>query len=425
MRILGENNHTGQFIFHRFIMKIDFYTDTFTPEVNGVITEINTLIEGFRNTGNSVNIFAPNVPDYKDKDKSVFRISSLKVINQIEQRMALPWPNQDFRSSIKSNPDIIHAHTPGPLGALGLQLSKIRKKPYIFTYHTLLTEYTHYLFGGKVIKPWMAKRFSRYYCNLTDWVIAPSSKVERDLREWGVTKPISVVPNGVDLSKFTGDPGYLVKQGFVRKDDLVLLYVGRIAKEKNLEFLLKVFPKIKSLCPKAKLVIVGGGAYLDTLKKKAGSLKDSVVFTGLIPPEEVENAYAGGHIFLFSSSSEVHPFSIVEALASGLPIVALEDEALAEMVFPGRNGFLTKNANDFAKSVHQVVKNNLFEGFGKESKKIAWESFSSESTIKRHLEIYQQAIDTYHFEKLAAQNGNSRSLSLNSAYIKIKKFLQV
>lgn len=376
-------------------MKIDIYTDTYNPEVNGVVTCINVLKKGIREKGNKVNIFAPKVPGYKDLEKGVYRISSLKVIDEIEQRMALPLPTKHFGRALLSSPEIIHAHSMGPLGTLGLILAKTRKVPFVFSYHMMIMEYIHYFFGGKILKRWIVKRFVRFYCNLADWIIVPSVKLENELRGWGVNKPISVVPNGVDLSKFNGDGQYLIKRGFVQKGDRVLLYVGRIAKEKNLGFLVKLFPKIQKIYPKMKMVIVGDGPELKNLKRMVPVSQRGIVFTGLVKPAEVAEVYACGDVFVFSSKSEVHPYSILEALAGGLPIVVLKDDAHEKMVRDGYNGYIADSQESFVEAICKMVDGSSREKFGENSKKIAKEHFSAEISINNHLKIFAEVLQNY------------------------------
>ncbi len=371
-------------------MKIDIYTDSYEPEVNGVVTQVVSLRKQLLLRGHKVKTFAPNVPGFKDKDKNVYRLLSLRVMKNIEQRLALP--SKSLVSTFWQKADVVHAHSPGPVGAFGLVHARLYRMPYIFTYHTDLSEYTHYLLDGKLLRPRHAKSFSKFYCNLADVVIAPSEKIKKMLLEWGVTKPIKVVSNGVDLSKFPGKENYLVKNNFVKKQDQVLLFVGRIAKEKNIEFLINVFPKIRAKNPKAKLVIAGTGPHKAYLEKMARGNR-GIVFTGLVEPDFVGDVYAGGDIFLFSSSTEIHPLCVVEALASGLPVVGLDDEALNNMVFDGKNGFRVENESKFVDAVCRLLANDKLRlDFGHKSRSIAVGRFSANASLKKHLEVYREAI---------------------------------
>lgn len=393
-------------------MKIDIYTDTYNPEVNGVVTCINVLKKGIRERGNKVNIFAPKVPGFKDLEKGVYRISSLKVIDEIEQRMALPLPTKHFGRALLSSPEIIHAHSMGPLGTLGLILAKTRKVPFVFSYHMMIMEYIHYFFGGKILKRWIVKRFVRFYCNLADWIIVPSVKLENELRGWGVNKPISVVPNGVDLSKFNGDGQYLIKRGFVQKGDRVLLYVGRIAKEKNLGFLIKLFPKIQKIYPKIKMVIVGDGPELGKLKKMVPASQNGIIFTGLVDPSEVAEVYPCGDIFVFASKSEVHPYSILEALAGGLPIVVLKDDAFDKMIRDGYNGYIADSQDSFVESICKIVNSRIKEEFGENSKKIAKRHFSAEISLKNHFDVFNKVLQNNRKDDEGLNGGGIFSLTI-------------
>lgn len=374
-------------------MKIDFYTDTFKPEVNGVVTQINVLRGQLKAKHHQVKVFAPVVPKHKDTEKGIFRLSSVKVTKRLDQRMAIPVPTKHFRNAIFSKPDIIHVQTLGSVGIFAFYSAKTKKCPYVLSFHTLLTQYTHYFGSSLVVRPWMMKRVSQAYCQMADWIIAPSPKIEKEIRSWGVKKPISVVSNGVEVGRFNGNKNFLISKGFVEKGDRVLLYVGRVAKEKNLEFLIRVYPKIKKVNPKVKLVIVGEGHQEAKIKKMA---KDpGIIFTGLVPPEEIASAYASGDVFLFSSNSEVQPFSIMEALAAGLPIVALKDIALEGMVINGVNGYQVTSDKEFISKVVEVLDPKTGARLGKNSKKLAKENFSAESSLQKHLDIYRHVIKNH------------------------------
>lgn len=377
-------------------MKIDVYTDTYKPEINGVVTQICVLRKKLKKAGHKVKIFAPHVPKYEDHEKDIYRLQSVRLLKTMEEqmagRMALPLPTKPFRASLISKPDLIHVHGPGTLGFLAFLTAKSRKCPSVLTFHAMITEYAHYIGSTKVVKPWMMKRYAAAYCKMADWIIAPSPKIEKELRAWGVRRPISVISNGVEVPLFSGDKNYLYKRGFVEKSDKVLLYVGRVAKEKNLEFLVKIFPKIYQKDPKTKLVIVGDGPHLKNIKKL--TKHKAIVFTGIIPHEDVLNANASGDVFVFASKTEVQPFSILEALAAGLPIVALQDAALEGLVNDGYNGYQVQNEQQFKQRIIELLDKKVAKKFGKNSKKIA-QLHSAQTTFIKHFEIYKKVIDNH------------------------------
>lgn len=368
-------------------MKIDIYTDTYKPEINGVTTALSVLKSSLKAKGHFVRVYAPKPKKSTIVEDNVYRLSAVVISKQIEQKLALPFFSKHLKQALFTDADVVHAHTLGMMAFFGLIVARRKHIPYVFTYHTMLTEYTHYV-GKNVVRPWMVEKVSRFYCNLADHVITPAYKMESELKRWGVVTPISMVPNGLTISEFKGDSNYLIKRGFVGAGDDVLVYIGRLAKEKNIEFLIRTFPKILESNPKAKLVIVGGGPYLVKLKRYAKG-KTGIIFTGLIDPSEVANCYVSAKMFVFSSTSEVHPMCIVEALASGLPLVALKDEALSSMIINGYNGYLVNNQAQFVAGVSELLRNDQkAKEFGRNSFLLATREYSAESFVRRHEEIY-------------------------------------
>lgn len=371
-------------------MKVDFYTDTYKPEINGVVTAVEALRNGLVQSGNQVAVFAPLVPGYEDPLKGIFRISSVKVSRQFEQRMILPLPTKHFRNVFASKPDIVHVHSFGPLSILGALVAKSKKVPLVYTYHTFLPKYTHYFLSSKIMRPWMAKRYSRFLCNLSDWVVVPSEKIREELVSWGVEKPISVIANGVDLTRLNVDTS-VVRERYVPGSNKVLLYVGRVTKEKNLEFLLRTFKGIKKQSQQASLVIVGEGNYLDKLKKKYAGR--GVVFTGAIEHEKVAGIYVIADVFVMSSRSETYCYSLVEALGFSLPVVALADNVFGDKIINGYNGYMVKNEKEFAQRVCELLEDReKAAALGKNSLKIARENFDVKSSVGKHIALYKNVI---------------------------------
>ncbi len=387
-------------------MKIGFFTDTYRPQINGVVENVDLSARELRARGHKVYIFAPKMSGYKDKDPHVIRLNSVRILKNPEERLAMPLPTKGFRDMLRIDLDIVHAHGGGTMSLLGYQLAVVKGLPFLLTYHTLYTEYLHYFLKGKVITSDMVKRASRVFCNLCDSVIAPSHKIEKELLKYGVSKPILVVPGGIDVSRFQNQPkGYLREKLNLKENDKILLFTGRLGQEKNLGLLLKAF-KIIAKVPGCYLVLVGDGPErkrLETMVQNA-NLESRVFFTGFIAENDIPKVYADSDLFLFTSKTETQGLVVAEALASGLPVVAVEDEAIGEMVKEGVNGYLTKNKpEDFSDKVIFLLKNPTMRKTMGEKAKLE---------IKKNFTIHKQAetLEKIYKEVRLFQKKNPRSV---------------
>ena len=264
---------------------------------------------------------------------------------QPEMRIASLYSQHAYRLVRRANLDVIHSHDPFAIGLFGLAVAKRFRLPYVHTYHTLYPEYVHYVWETRFTRA-MAERLSREFCDQCDLVLAPSTKIEKALAHWGVTAPVKLLPTGVDAARFSSrDPAaakaFRKKFGIPASDQL-LTFVGRIGLEKNVDLLVEALAQVKTRG--ARLLIVGNGPYLPDLEKHIAALgiRDRVTFTGYLRGEDVAAAYAASDAFFFASLSETQGLVIAEAMASGLPVVAVEDLAVGDAVTDGVNGFLTK-----------------------------------------------------------------------------------
>lgn len=383
-------------------MKIGFFTDTYLPVIHGVEVSIETFRKSLEKRGHKVFIYAPYAPGYKDKNKNVFRFRSIKVIKKPEMRFALPFlPKDHFDKIMNLKLDIVHSHTPFSMGLLAKYVADHQKIPLIYTHHTHYPEYAKFYLKEKIITPLLARFLSGWYSNMADAVIAPSFKIKKLLAEYGVkkTKPIYVLPTGVNINLFkkSAKRSFFVRRKFlIFPRAKVLIFVGRMGREKNLEFLLKSFSEVVKSAGDVFLLMVGDGPFLKELRELAGDLgiERNVVFTGAVPHKEIPDYYKAADVFVFSSKTETQGIVILEAMASGLPVVALKDEAFREIVIDGKNGFLVKSrkAKIFA---NKILNSFAFHGeFSKNSRETACE-FSEEKQAEKLLGIYKDSMKSY------------------------------
>ncbi len=386
-------------------MKIGFFTDCYLPAGFGVGTSIETFRKSLENLGHEIYIFAPFYKGYKDTNPKVFRFRSLKVIEGSEMRLASPFlPVNSFKEINRLKFDIIHAHTPFTLGFLGKYIASRHKIPLLYTHHTQYPDYAKFYLKEKILLPYLAQVVTTWFSNFSDAVIAPSYKIKKLLREYDVKKTIYILPTGIDTDIFKESPKE--RKNLREKLDVsfktkLLLFVGRIGKEKNIEFLINMFKNVleKSKIP-VNLLIVGDGPYLEYFQQLSQKLKINsfIKFTGSVPYKEMPKYYQGADIFVFSSLTDTQGIVILEAMACGLPVVALKDNAFKNIVINNKNSFLInpednkKEQNIFAQKVLGLLNNPLlYKKFSNNSRQIA-QQFSEKKQAKKLLEIYRTLI---------------------------------
>ncbi|GFP25218.1 1,2-diacylglycerol 3-alpha-glucosyltransferase, partial [Candidatus Hakubella thermalkaliphila] len=307
-------------------MKIGMFTDTYSPQINGVVTSIISFENELMRQGHEVHIFAPRFPGYKDDGNHIHRFPSVDIFFIEGYRLAIPTLWEIMATIRKLKLDIVHSHDPFPLGLVALRVSRAESIPLVHTYHTLYEEYLHYLPRIIRLRKKRVERISRIYCDRCDLVLSPSERIRELLIKYGVGSRIEVLPTGVDLHEFESLlPGEEEEAQEKKNKDIRLIYVGRVAKEKNIEFLFDVMDKVRSRVPRVVLRVVGGGPELPHLKRvcQESELADIVSFSGFVDRKGVVKELRQSDIFVFSSLTETQGLAILEAMATGLPVVAV------------------------------------------------------------------------------------------------------
>ena len=404
-------------------LKIGFFTDGYLPQLDGVGENVSSLATALRRAGQQVYVIAPKHPGFKDKDPNVFRLRSVRVYKKPEWRMALPIPEKDFRQAAKIPFDIVHGHAGGPVSFLGFEIARRRNIPYVFTYHTLWNRYTHYILKGTVLTPKMTEIATKIYCNLCTLIIAPTKRVKAELRSYGVTKPVYVIAGRLDLDRFRGvEKGYLRKKLQLGKEVSIILYVGRLGKEKSVDLIIKSFSLVNKVQKNTALVIVGDGPEREKLEKltKKERIDKKTLFTGFINRDQIPLVYKDADIFVFASQTETQGLVVPEALASGLPCVVVNDPAFKDVVIEGRNGLLASDKpKDFAGKTLKLLENpTLRRKLSTNAQAFASQNFSIEKQVEEHLEAYRQALVLHKNRKTQAEIFKKR-------FSAIRDFLQV
>ena len=374
-------------------MKIGFFTNVYKPVVNGVVSSIYSFKKGLEELGHEVYVFAPTYPGYKDDEKNIFRIESLKLPLQEEYRITLLVFNKKSLKVIKEL-DIIHTHYPFIMGNYGSFFANFHTKPLVFTYHTQYEKYTHYIPFEQEI----TKKFTRWivkdYANKCDCVIAPSESIRKMLLKQGIRSRIEVVPTGIDLKVFeNADKNIIRKKYNIKPEQKLLLYVGRIAKEKNLEFLLKAFKIVLNKKPDTYLMFVGHGpeeGYLNGLIKRIG-LEENTFSVSV--SRSVQDYYAAADLFVFSSVTETQGLVLVESMAAGTPVVAVDSLGIRDVV-NGKNGSLTKESlPEFSEKIIKILENDALRKEMSQNARKTASRYSIQKMSKRMLKVYKSVLN--------------------------------
>ncbi len=379
-------------------MRVGFFTDTYTPQINGVVTSICLFKAALEARGHEVYVFAPT-PEHEDDGDLTVRFRSLPFAFQPEMRLASPLSIEALRLVDEVELDIVHSHDPFSIGLFGLNVARRHKIPYVHTYHTLYPDYVHYVWETRLTKK-LAERLSRDFCEQCSSIIAPSTKVERYLRDWGVKVPIEIIATGVDVERYSTIDHDRINRlaGLIdlRPEDRVLLFMGRLGKEKNVEMLLHALWHSK--LPNTRLIIAGDGphrAYLEELTEELG-LSSRVSYLGYLKGADAVAAYHVAHAFAFASTTETQGLVIGEAMAAGLPVIAAEDHAVEDFVIHGRTGLIAPGrAEDLGRAFDELLSDEQLLHRYSDAALNRAQCFSIEHQAERLENHYTQAIEEH------------------------------
>ncbi|MBQ7758385.1 glycosyltransferase family 4 protein [Anaerotignum sp.] len=385
-------------------MNIGIFSDTYFPQLNGVATSIRTLTHALRERGHNVYVFTPSDPrcEGQPEEEGIFRLPSVPVYFVRDYRAGYIFPPHILKNISNLNLDIIHTQTEFPLGFLGKLVSTTQGIPMVHTYHTMYEDYVHYIGGGHIISKEMARDFSSSFCNAAMGVIAPTRKTEQLLSSYGVTKPISIIPTGIDTSHFRKenfDPAEILelrKSLGLEADTPVIISIGRIAKEKSIDVVISALPKLIEKLPAVKMVIVGEGNEIENLGKFAESIGvgDHVMFTGGKPWDEIGKYYQLGNVFCSASVSETQGLTFAEAMAGGIPVVAKKDECIENIITNNETGMLFESNEDLPELLYRVLTDEALSSRLSAASMQAMDRLSVEAFADSVEQLYQRILES-------------------------------
>jgi len=381
-------------------MNIGIFSDTYIPQVNGVVTVIRALKAGLQARGHNVYIFTVKHPLVKEAEDGVFRVLSFQFPTEPQHRIGM-FLTQEIYNMVKPlNLDIIHTQSEFSLYLASRQVSRKFNIPSIHTLHSYYPDYIHYLPPPiNLVLERKLPSYIRYILRSQRMVICPSGKNADYLSSIKYPRQVRIIPNGIDLSHFYDHSGELKESGRkmrerfgVAEGEDLIVFLGRLGAEKNVPVLLENFREILRY-KNVKLALVGDGPDRRSLEEYCheNGLTESVIFTGYLKwPVEVKQVYAAADLFMSASHSEVHPISFIEAMASGLPVVAAADKSIEDMVINGENGWALDNDAKLWEKALEILKNpELKNSMGEKSREISL-NYTMDRFIDKMIACYEE-----------------------------------
>lgn len=384
-------------------MRIGLFTDTYPPYINGVSTSVLMLKKALEKKGHQVFVVTVNNEgmEYKyEENETIIRIPGIP-IGIYDYRLTSIYPIKAVNTIRKWNLDVIHSHTEFGIGTFARFLSKQFNIPLVHTYHTMYEDYIHYITKGYFdnSSKKIVEYLTLFYCDKTaNELIVPTKKTYDLFKEkYEVSKNIHIIPTGIELDRFYTENvdknkvKDLKKKYQILKDEFTIVFVGRLAKEKNIEFLIENHKDIIKHNADVKLLIIGDGPDIEEYENliKKYKLEENVILVGRVPYDEMPNYYQLADIFVTASKTETQGLTVIEAMAAGITPVCIKDESFETVVIDGLNGYLFNNKNEYVKIINKLIDHpDELTTLAKQARLNA-EAYSSKYYAERVLDVYK------------------------------------
>ncbi|MDR2650553.1 MAG: glycosyltransferase family 4 protein [Clostridiales bacterium] len=399
-------------------MNIGIFTDTYYPQINGVVTSTRMLEKELNKLGHQVFIITTTNPEVTHVAPRVFRLPSMPFIFFPTQRVTFLYSPKLLIRLKQLKLDVVHTQTEFPVGIFGKIVSEFYRIPMVHTYHTMYEDYVHYIANGHLITPKIAQKFSRLFCNRADIVIAPVRKTKEYLEEIGVSRPIRIIPTGLDFSPFARENfteeqiSHVKEELGISPGDPVIVTIGRVAKEKSIDVLIDQMPRLREKLSNVRLVVVGPGPYLDILKQQAEKLcvTESVIFTGGKPWEVIPIYYQIGDVFAMASTTETQGLTYIEAMAGKIPVVVKSDRSVEGVIVHGKTGYCFERDDEAADLLYRALTER------DEAKKMAEEGFIKISLLSAA--HFARSVEQVYNEALGMKSKHRKPTTWNLSFIR-------
>ncbi len=394
-------------------MRIGIFTETYTPYISGLVTSEVMLKHALEKLGHEVYVVTANLENFKysyDEKERVLKIPGIPT-GIYDSRLTGIYPIKAIKKIKSWNLDVIHSQTEFAIGTFARIFGKQYGIPVVHTYHTMYEDYVHYITKGYFTKPGikLVEYLTKFYCDKTVTELIVPTKKAYDLfkEKYKVDRNIHIIPTGIEISRFYKENSKiqdiinLKRKLNINDTDFVILFVGRLAEEKNVEFLLESHEEIIKKHNNAKLLIVGDGPDINKYKELSIKYKidNNTIFTGKVPWDDMPKYYQIADAFATASRSETQGLTVVEAMAAEIPVVCVDDDSFKIVVIDDLNGKLFKNKKEYVKIIDELIKDNkLLLRLGTQAR-ISAEPYSSKYFAERVLEVYKKAVGPNHKKK--------------------------
>ena len=385
-------------------MRIGLFTDTYPPFINGVSTSVLMLKQGLEKLGHEVYVVTVNDESFSYKEEDgILKIPSFP-IGLMNFRQTGIYPIKAFNIIKKWKLDIIHSHTEFSIGTFARLISKQLNIPLVHTYHTMYEEYIYYITKGyfNSASKKLVEYLTLFLCDKTiDELIVPTEKTKELFKDkYKVKRDVYVIPSGIDTTRFykenidKNEIINLKKDLGLKKTDFIVLYVGRIAKEKSIDFLINNFNSVLNRIPKAKMIIVGDGPdikdLIDLTRKKG--LENKIIFTGKAPWTDVPKYYSLCDLFVTASKTETQGLTVMEAMGASKPVVAIRDESFELMITDKKDGLFFNDEKSYVDMIYEVYKNKKLRDEISFNARLTADKYSPCNYAKNVLKVYDKVI---------------------------------
>lgn len=385
-------------------MRIGLFTDTYPPFINGVSTSVLMLKQGLEKLGHEVYVVTVNDESFSYKEEDgVLKIPSFP-IGLMNFRQSGIYPLKALKIIKKWKLDIIHSHTEFSIGTFARLISKQLNIPLVHTYHTMYEEYIYYITKGYFdsASKKLVEYLTLFLCDKTiDELIVPTEKAKELFKDkYKVKRDVYVIPSGIDTTRFYKeniDKNEIInlrKDLKIKTSDFVILYLGRIAKEKSIDFLINNFNSVLKRIPKAKMVIVGDGPDIKDLidLTKKNKLDDKIIFAGKVPWTDVPKYYSLCDVFVTASKTETQGLTVMEAMGASKVVVAIRDDSFELMITDKKDGLFFDDEKSYVDMIYEVYKNKKLRDEISVNARLTADKYSPYNYAKNVLKVYEKVV---------------------------------